>query len=173
VSLSLRESLALASFLSKHIEDFRKKDLGAQAAREMTPGERLAVKFGGRLAAWVSMPQPAVRASVKDKAAFLAWAEKKLPGEVETVRQVREATQRQLMDAAKAGGWINPETGEREPIPGVEVSEGDPAPRVELDDQAAEAIGTAWRAGDIDLSGLLAIGPAQAATETTPNGDPE
>jgi len=160
MSLSLRESLALAAYLAKHIETFRKEDLGARAAGEMTPGERLAVKFGGRLAAWVSMPQPATRATVKNRALFLAWVEKELPDEVETIKQVRPATERQLLDMAKVGGRVNEETGEREPIPGIEVSTGDPSPRVELDDSAAEVIGGAWRAGEIDLSGMLAIGAA-------------
>jgi hypothetical protein len=168
MSLSLRESLALAGFLAKHVETFRKEDLGARAAKEMTPGERLAVKFGGRLAAWVSMPQPATRATVKDKAKFLAWVKKELPDEVETVEQVREATQRQLLEMAKAGGRVNEETGEREPIPGVEVSTGDPSPRVDLDESAADVIGEAWRAGEIDFGGMLALG---AAPE--PDGDAE
>ena len=160
MSLSLPQSLALAGFLAKHFEALRKEDLGVKAAAEMTSGERFAVKFGGRLAAWVSMPQPAVRASVKDPAAFTAWVASKLPGEVENVPQVRPATQRQLLEAAKAGGWVNPETGEREAIPGVEVSTGDPTPRVELEDCAAEVIGSAWRGGEIDLGGMLALGAA-------------
>lgn len=162
--LTLPQSLTLAEFLAKHFAGIRKGELNPQAAGEMTIGERFAVKFGGRVAAWVSMPNPATRATVKDKAAFLAFVKKNLPSEVESVEQVREGTQRQLLEAAKAGGWVNPD-GERIPIPGVEVSTGDPSPSVSLEDCAAEAIAAAWNAGDIDLGGMLAL---PAATGDTP-----
>lgn len=157
---SLVQSLVLAKFLAEHLKSLRDGELVPQAAVEMTEGERLAVKFGGRVTGWVSMPHAATRATVKDKRAFLAWVKANLPGEVETVEQVREGTQRQLLEAAKAGGWMNAD-GERVPIPGVEVSLGDPVPSVHLEDCAAVAIGEAWRAGEVDLGGMLAL-PAGA-----------
>jgi hypothetical protein len=159
-ALTLPELLALAKALGEHLQKVRDGKLVPRSREEITPGERLAVKFAGRHVAWVTMPKAPVRAAVKDKQAFLAFVKANLPGEVETAEQVREGTQRALLDAAKVGGWISPD-GERVPVPGVEVTTGDPVPAVELLDGAAEAIGAAWRAGEADLSGLLAL-PAGA-----------
>lgn len=166
---TLPEWLTLAKFLGEHVQGLRDGKLVPQAREEMTAGERFAVKFGGRVVAWVSMPNAATRASVKDKAAFTAWVQKNLPDEVEMVPQVRPGTQRQLLDAAKAGGWINA-SGERVPIPGVEVATGDLVPAVSLEDCAAEAIGEAWRAGEVDLGGLLALAAAPDAAPGVPGG---
>lgn len=154
--LSLIQSLAVAKFLAEHVKGVRDGELVPQAGQELVSGEHLAVKFAGRVAAWVTMPRPATRATVKDKAKFTAWVKENLPGEVVTVEEVREATQRQLLEQAKAGGWIGP-GGERVPIPGVEVSLGDPVPSVHLEDCAGEVIGAAWRGGEIDLTPLLAL----------------
>jgi hypothetical protein len=165
---TLPEWLTLAKFLGEHVAGLRDSKLVPQAREEMTAGERFAVKFGGRVVAWVSMPNAATRATVKDKARFTAWVKANLPGEIETVEQVRPGTQRQLLDAAKAGGWVNPDGGERVPIPGVEVSTGDLVPAVHLEDCAGEAIGEAWRAGEVDLGGLLALTAAPEAAPGVP-----
>lgn len=174
MSQTLPESLTLASFLARHFEKLRKEDLGGQAAESMTPGERFAVKFGGRLAAWVSMPQPAARATVKNPAAFLAWVKKTLPTEVETVEIVRPGTQKNLLEmAVKDGGWLDEDSGKRIPIPGVEVGGGKPSARVELDDDAEEIIGAAWRSGEIDLGGMLAIAAGPPAGADVPAAAPD
>lgn len=154
--LTLRQKLALAAFLAKHIEqDIRKKQLNPEAAEEMTVGERLAAKFGGQVAAWVSMPQPATKVTSQD--ALLAWCRKHLPDAIEQVERVRPETARALIeDVKKYGGW--PQDGDTDriiPVDGIDTA--DPSPRVDLEDCAAEAIGGAWRAGDIDLGGLLAL----------------
>ena len=87
----------------------------------MTVGERLAVKFGGQVAAWLSLPNPAKRASVNDKDAFTAWVKKHMPDEIETVEVVRSGTQKTLLDAAKANGgrWLNKATNEYVDIDGI------------------------------------------------------
>ena len=157
--MGIRQRIALAEFLGSHFLKVRAEKLNGEALDEMTVGERLAVKFGGQVAAWLSLPKPATRASVSNKAAFTAWVEKHLPAEVETVKVVRPGTQTALLAAAKANGgkWLDTETGEYVEIDGVTVGTGDPSPRVELTEDAAEAIGAAWRAGDIDLAPLLAL----------------
>ena len=87
--MSIRQRIVLAEFLATHFAKVRANILNPEAVEEMTIGERLAAKFGGQVAAWVSLPNPAKRASVTNKAAFLAWVEKYLPAEVETVKVVR------------------------------------------------------------------------------------
>jgi hypothetical protein len=163
---SFRQRITLAEFLAGHFAAARKGPLKAEAVEEMTPGERLAATFGGQVAAWVSLPKPATYAKVKNPAAFLAWMEKHHPEGVETVRQVRPETQKAFLDAAKANGgrWISPD-GEAIPVDGVEVTPGDPAPRVELTPDAAEVIGRAWRAGQIDLSPMLALPAPEEAPD--------
>ena len=157
--MSTRQRITLAEFLGSHFHKVRAEKLNAEALEEMTVGERYAAKFGGVVAAWVSLPNPPKRASVTNKAAFTAWVKKHLPDEIETVEIVRPGTQKSLLDAAKAsdGKWLDKETGESVDIDGITFGVGDPSPRVELTDEAAEAIGAAWRAGEIDLTPMLAL----------------
>lgn len=156
---TFRQRIALAQFFATHFATARKGPLNAEAVEEMTVGERLAATFGGRVAAWVSLPTPATRATVKSPAAFLAWMKANCPAGVETVEQVRPETQKAFLDEAKANGgkWLNKKTGEYVVIDGIEITTGDPSPRVELTDNAAEVIGEAWRAGNIDLGPMLAL----------------
>ena len=156
---SFRQRIALAQFFATHFAAARKGPLNAEALEEMTIGERLAATFGGQVAAWVSLPKPATRASVTDERAFRAWVKKHVPAGIETIEQVRPDTQKAFLEEAKAndGKWLNKATGEYVLIDGVTVGTGDPAPRVELTDGAAEVIGAAWRAGTIDLGPMLAL----------------
>lgn len=159
--LSLRQKLALAAFLVKQIEqDIRKGQLNPEAAAEMTVGERLAARFGGQVAAWVSMPQPATKVTSQDD--LLAWCREHLPEAVEQVDRVRPETAKALVeDVKKYGGW--PQDGDTERIIHVDgISTADPSPRVDLEDCAADVISAAWRGGDIDLGGMLAIGTPAA-----------
>lgn len=153
MSLSLPQRLAVAEFLAKRFASLRKNDLNPEAAAEMEPGERYAAKFAGRVAAWVSVPQPTVR--VNDKDALLAWCRKNLPMAIETVEQVRPDTAKVLTEQVKKhGGWVNPD-GEVVPVDGIGA--GEPSPRVNLSRDAEEIIAAAWRAGEIDLGGTLAL----------------
>ena len=157
MSLSLAQRLAVTEFLAKHFATVRKSELNPEAAAELEVGERRAAKFGGRRAAWVSMPAPAVRATVKNEAALLAWARKYLPDEIETVERVRPSSARMLGELMKAhGGWAD-EDGVLIPVDGIEVSASDPSPRVELAEDAAALIAAAWQQGEIDLGEMLAL----------------
>lgn len=154
MNLSLAQQFAVTEFIAKHFAGIRKRELNPQAAEQMEPGERHAAKFGGRLAAWVSVPQPTIR--VQDPDALLAWCRKHLPMAIETVEQVRPDTVKRLTEQVKThGGWVNPETGDLVPVDGIGAS--DPAPRVNLDKNAEQVIADAWRAGEIDLAGMLAL----------------
>jgi len=140
--LTLRQKLTLAAWLMKHIEkDIRKGQLNPEAVAEMTPGERLAAKFGGQLAAWVSMPQPSTRVSDHDKLA--AWCRKHLPQALYQVERCRPETATALVDDVKRqGGWLDVESGEVIPVDGITT--GDPSPRVDLEDCAGDVIMRAW-----------------------------
>jgi len=158
MSQTIAQRLAVAEFLKKRFESIRKNDLNPEAQADMVVGERHAAKFGGRVAGWVSMPAPATRVASKDR--LLAWVKKNLPDEVEeiTVERVRPGSERALLDMVKEhGGWVN-EAGELIPVDGIET--GDPSPRVELNDDAEDVLAAAWRAGVIDLPGMLALGAA-------------
>lgn len=161
MSLNLPQKLAVAEFFAKHFATVRKEQLNPEAVEEMAVGERYAAKFDGNVAAWVSLPKPAQRASVKNEDALLAWAKEHIPQAVETVERVRPDTVKRLQDEMKRrGGWLDRESGEIVPVDGIEVSESDPSPRVQLEDGAARIIADAWRAGDIDLGETLAVEPA-------------
>lgn len=157
--LTLQQQLALVAWMTKHLEnEVRKGRLNPQAAQEWVTGERFAAKFGGEVAAWVSMPQPATR--VTSHAGLLAWVRKHLPDEIEMAPRVRPGTVTALIESVKEhGGWVNPD-GEVIPVSGIET--GDPAPRVEVDDRAAEVIRAAWRGGEIDLPAVLALPGGEA-----------
>jgi hypothetical protein len=157
--MTTRQRITLAEFLGSHFLKVRAEKLNAEALDEMTVGERYAARFGGQVAGWVSLPNPPKRAAVSNKLAFLAWVRKYMPDEIETIEIVRPGTQASLLAAAKASGgkWLNKETGKYVEIDGITFGVGDPSPRVDLTDEAAEAIGTAWRAGEIDLTPLLAL----------------
>jgi hypothetical protein len=170
-ALTLAQRLAVAEFLARHFSTtVRKNQLNPEAAQSMDIGERHGARFDGRRVAWVSMPAPATRATVDNDAAFLAWVKENLPEEVETVERVRPGTAKHLAEMAKVkGGWTD-EDGNLVPIPGIRVSTSDPSPRVELEDDAEEAIRAAWLSGDIDLGALLAL---PAAPEAEPEQSPE
>jgi hypothetical protein len=157
--LSLDQNLALAKFLADHFTAVREQWLNPQAAEDMAVGERHAAKFGGRIAAWVSLPKPAERAVVKDKAVFLAWAKENMPWAIEVTEIVRPGTQAQLLRDAKANGgkWLNTETGEYVVIDGIELSTADPTPRVELTPDATEVIAAAWATIIETLRPMLAL----------------
>jgi hypothetical protein len=159
--MTLKERLALAKAFAEHFTGLR-ETLNPEAVAEFTIGERFAVKFAGRVAAWVSLPNAAKRASVKDKDALLAWVRKHMDASsIQTVTEevVRPATLKALLEEAKKRGgmWHDPENNVLIPIDGIEVGEGRLVPHVELEGDAMDSIGAAWRAGDIDLTPMLAL----------------
>jgi len=142
--------------------------------------------FGGKHAGFVTMPAPSKTVSV-DEARLLAWAEKTCPHHVETteepilggslIRYLRENAPHflrpakrldpqfvtDLTTAMKAKGYYVTADGEKiTEVPGVVVGESEPAPRVNLSEDAGQIIGAAWRAGDIPVADLLALPAGEA-----------
>lgn len=180
--LNLPQRLALVKFLTETLGRLRRDELLPQSAAEMPPGSRMPVMFGGRHAGWASMPKGSVSASVADEKELLAWAEKNYPDRVETVtevavdddliaflaehyptalqesRRVRPSWVGDICAALKDPGHYITVTGEKlTEVPGIEVRENDPAPRVNLEPGAADIIAAAWRSGDIPVADLLAL----------------
>lgn len=192
MSLTLEEKLGLAKWLEGALEELR-ADLDAEAAGRWPEGARHEIMIGGQMAGWASMPKARKSARVTSAMELLAFVEAHYPTEVETETEVHAAripemlldvlrrdcplavTDRKvirpgfltkLAGALKAKGkWADPATGEVLDVPGITVETGKLSPRVNLDDGATEIIGEAWRAGRIDVAGLLAL-PASAEAES-------
>jgi hypothetical protein len=190
--LSLAEKLALWKWLSEALAALHKNDLVPQGKAQMTPGERLAVKFGGRLAAWVSLPQPTQPAArVADERKLLTWAKVHYPERVEYVPEVvmdaglveflqehrpqslrtAERVDRQLAEDICAGlagedhRYVTAAGEVLTEVPGIRVPEASQSsPRVNLQDDAAEVIAAAWPQLQADLREVLALpaGPQEA-----------
>lgn len=154
--LTLRQKLTIAKWLMEHIEnDIRKGQLNPEAVNEMTVGERLAARFGGQVAAWVSMPQPPTRVASHDKLA--AWCRVHLPEALYQVDRCRPETAKALVeDVKKYGGW--PQDGDKNtiiPVDGIET--GDPSPRVDLEDCAGDVITAHWAVIRDAIGPMLAL----------------
>jgi hypothetical protein len=184
-ALTLHQRLALVKFLTEELDAVRKKELVPQSQDEMDSGERRPAKFGGKRAAWVSMPQPSDKAAyVSNAAQLLNWARVNHPDRVEKVPVIAisqdaliallekdhpEAVRYEsrvdpqwtadLVKALKGGGHYVTSAGEKlAGVPGITVPEADaPVPRITLEDDAAEVIRAAWLAGDITADDLLAL----------------
>ena len=90
MSLSLAEKLALWKYLDAALSALHKKDLVPTAQDQMVPTQREPVKFGGRLAGWVTLPKPRQgSAYIKDAAKLLAWAKVNYPAKVENPVEVK------------------------------------------------------------------------------------
>jgi hypothetical protein len=162
--LDLKQRMTLVKFLTELLASRRRDVLLPEADEEFTQGERFAVKFGGRIAAWITVPRASrYSGSIKDKDKFLRWVKDSRPDEIVTVEQVRESYAEAVMkDVREHGGLFDKEAGEVVAVPGIEVTPGKSVPRVELEDDAEEIIGAAWRDG-LDIGPLLAL-PAPEAT---------
>lgn len=165
-SMSLEDWLALLKFVADKVSDARRKQYGPQFVKAYAPGVRIPAKIGGEVIGWVSVPKPTQKAVVTDEAKFLAWAKEHAPTEVVTVEQVRPSFAALVLRSVKErGGWLDKSIGEYVPVPGVEVETGEPYARAELSDGAEDVIRRAWRSGDLNLGGLLALPSAQEGTE--------
>lgn len=160
--MALARMLAVVSYLSGTLAAARKNELGPEAAAAIPVGSRLPVMLAGRNAGFVSVPKPAARPVVADEPRFRAWVKANRPDEIVITEQVRDSFTSAVLASVKArGGLLDKEAGEVIPVPGVEIKQSDPSPRVELEDDAAELIGAAWRSGELDLGTLLALPPAE------------
>ena len=181
----LAQRLALAKFLTDLLKKLRADELLPRATAEMPSGTRLPVMFGGQHAGWASMPQPSKKAAyVHDEKALLAWAEKNYPAKVENVttvnvdddliaflaehypsaleesRRVQPAWVGDIMTGLTSDQrYYATITGEKlTEVPGITVPDPDPpAPRVNLNEDAEQIIGDAWRSGNIPVADLLAL----------------
>jgi hypothetical protein len=192
--LSLPARLLLVRFLGDRLKSLREGDLLPQAAEDMTPGERAAVKFGGKVAGWVGMPHPSVSAAVTDEAALLRWARKRYPARIETVEEIAvdsdvlalvaehmpqaiRAAERvspqlvsDLVAGMKAGQYVTAEGEVLREVPGISVSSSTPVPRVTLDRDCGEIIEAAWRDGLIPGADLTAL--SAPVTRDAPEPEP-
>jgi hypothetical protein len=193
MSLSLAEKLTLWKWLSEALATVHKKVLVPDGQAQMTPGERLAVKFAGELVAWVSLPKPTQPSTrVKDPAKFLAWAkvhhaEKiEYPVEVIVDAGLIEYLQEHRPQSLRPGERVDPQWAEDictgldgrdhrfvcangdvlTEVPGIERPDASPSsPRVNLEDGAAEVIARAWPQIQPALREVLALpAPPQEVT---------
>jgi hypothetical protein len=191
-ALSLAQKFALWKWLTDELKTVRADQLLPAAGAEMPSGARMPAMFGGKRAAWVTMPEPSQpSAFVKDEKALLAWARKNYPAKVEPTvtvnvdddliafladhypsalehgERVQPAWLGDILGALVKPGHYITATGEKlTEVPGIEVPEAaPPVPRVSLADAATEVIGEAWRSGDLDLGGLLALPAGDGGAE--------
>jgi hypothetical protein len=184
MSLSLVQRFGLWKFLDTQLASVRKSGLLQSAADDLVPGERVAIKFGGRLAGWLSMPKPMQRSAyVADNARFLAWAKVQYPEKIEYVPQVKvdaalleyltehrpeslsviERVDGQWADDIRAaltdqGYYITAKGEKLTEVPGIEIPEPVPSvPRVSLEHDAAEIIAAAWPQIQGSLREVLAL----------------
>ena len=179
--LSLVQKLAIVKFLTDCLVALRADDLLPQAERELCPGARLPVKFGGQLAGWVNVPKASVRVTITDEAKYEAWVAERYPMQVEeteTVKVTPELIEHQRVhfpsaiittesvrqgftevlcrDVKDRGGYLDRASGEKiTDIPGVTRAESPAVPRVNLEDNAGQVIGAAW--SSLDLRDMLAL----------------
>lgn len=161
----LAATLAVLKYLVDTQIAGRQAQVSTQALGMMPPTTRLPVTIGGQVVASVSVPNPARRCKVTNPAKYLTWVQETRPEEVYDVPTIRQTFDTAVKASVKDhGGWLNKETGEYEPVPGLEQMVGDPYVKVELDSSAGDAIGQAWRDGLIDLRTVLAL-PAGGETD--------
>jgi hypothetical protein len=96
---------------------------------------------GTKLAA-VSRSDGRKSVKVTDEAAALAWAERNYPGEVQSVRAIRPAFLKKLLDVAGSlpvgSAGLDVSTGEE--LPFIEVTQGNPYVMVTTTDDGVERI---------------------------------
>jgi hypothetical protein len=194
MSLSLAERLTLWKWLSETLATVHGKSLVPEGQNELTPGERLAVKFGGKqVAAWVSLPQPTQPAArVKDAGKLLAWAKVNHPEKIEYVPEVlvdaglieflqehrpqslhvAERADRQWVEDICAGlngrdhRYVTADGEVLTEVPGIEIPEASPSsPRVNLEKAAGDVIAQAWPQIQASLPEVLALPAPQEASD--------
>jgi hypothetical protein len=156
---SLARTLLLIKVFTDEMNRRRKTDLAPIASDLMPAGTRLPVLIEGKQAGWVSMPKPSTRASVTDEKKLQAFVEERFPSEIETVKRVRPKFVELLKTAAKDhDGWLNADSGEVIPIPGIAVETGESSPRTEAADGAFQIIADALAEGTLtEVRQILAL----------------
>lgn len=132
--------LALITWLSKELKKLG--DAEREAIADWPEKTRIpAVLPDGTTVATVTMAKGAARVKVVDEAKFTAWVQEHRPWQIET--RVRSAYVNNVVELE--GGELPP---------GVEWVVGDPHPQVRLEKDAGEALGQAWRGGQLQLPEL-------------------
>lgn len=188
--LSVVQELALWKLITETLNKRRDKAMVPRSREEMASGERFAAKFGGKVAAWVSMPKPTQKSAyVKDAAKLLAWARREHPGHLADTVEIIQTPEliahlaEHFPQALKPGFEVDPhwvsdlckalaspegryETADGEvltEVPGIEVPEpAGPVPSVTLTRDALAIVREAWPS--IRVGDLLAI-PAPEASD--------
>lgn len=156
---SLARTLLLIKVFTDEMNRRRRADLAPIASDLMPAGTRLPVLIDGKQAGWVSMPKPSTRASVSDEKKLQAFVEERFPSEIETVKRIRPKFVELLKASAKDhDGWLNADSGEVIPIPGIKVEMGELSPRTESADDAFRIVAEAMAGGVLgEVKQLLAL----------------
>ncbi len=134
-----------------------KAKLDPQLRAQMIVGDREAgftdpADPEGTVIGTVRLDRGNTEARVTDPAALLAFVEDRFPGEIVTTRSVRPAFLDRLLASVKAhDGWVDPETSEVIPVPGVKVSTNSPKLQPNLADDAERLITEALAARRLAL----------------------
>lgn len=112
-------------------------ELRHDAACGLDPGDKKHAKIGDHRIGqvWLTDPEPSWR--VTDSARFAEWVAENAPDEIVTVTSVRASFEKAIRDQ---GGYINPETGEVEEVPGLALVKGSPTLTVKADAGAEQVI---------------------------------
>lgn len=191
--MNLQQALALVKFLTDQLAKQRAGQMVPRSRQEMPSGARMPAMFGGKLAAWVNMPQPKQKAAyVADPKKLLAWAKACYPDkvrpttEVEVTPELIDHLREHFPSALKAGEEVDPhwvsdicaalkdpgyyltKQGEKlmpDSVPGIVLPEAEaPFPTVTLTDDAEAVIAEAWRSGGIPVGELLALPAPESGT---------
>lgn len=115
-------------------------------------GDRKAGYAGDTLigAATLTNPNPTWR--VIERAKFMDWVRTNRPDEIHTIEAVNAAFEKAVLDQ---GGFVNAQTGEVEPIPGIEYTDPVPVLQVRTQPNAEVAIREQLDSEGLSFSALL------------------
>lgn len=191
IAPTLAQRLALVKWFTDRLAELRKDDLVPDAQNGWPPGTKIPIWFAGGHAGWASMPAPTTSVVVADPEKFLAWAQETAPARVVQKRTIDPEWMPKVLahlaehlpdaletaaavddyftaDVCKAlkerGRWADGNGEPHTEIPGLEVRQSDPSPRVNLGDDAGELILAAIAAGELRVAEALAL-PAPPAVE--------
>lgn len=131
---------------AKELKDAAKSEL----AQGLESGDSVAGKWDGRTIAKATMTKGRSKLAVTDERAFVDWVAGQYPTEI--VSHVNPAFVKQLEIHAKGLGAAVDVVGE--PIPGVELLEGDAYVSVRRDPEAPFIVAQLLSAGRISLDGV-------------------
>lgn len=136
----MTDALVQAAAVSQLAEAVKAADVEAKrrVLEEYGPGDRVEARVNKESIGTVSVAKGRESFKVVDDAAFLAWVEEHHPGEVETVKKVRDGFRKNI-------GQVVKDTGE---VPdGVEPTVGDPYVSVRKSAGQKQAFAGLYREG--------------------------